>query len=495
MVELQCDAVLVPTDAGGWVEAPWAPLIGSAGRTRVNVEFSKDISAVPYGGAKAGPQVWLGNVGGDGSDVGMTDHAASRIASVAEMFVQSASRIAASDGLQNRSRPIVALPLIGSGRGGAAEWIGTLVPTLIDALQAAAAEHDADVVLCLWNDLSWSAVQQYRSTAQSWPLTEELEAVASTLAEHARSNDLVLFLGAGASADAGLQNWKDLLESAAKRAGISDDETKSLLELDPRDAASIIRFRLGDGSALADAVKAELNADRFGLTHALLASLRAPAAVTTNFDDLYERAVGRSQDRDRLSVLPYEPAATGRPWLLKLHGDLDRNDLVFTRDDYLGAESNRAALFGIVQALLVTKRLLFVGYSLSDEPFHRLVHQIKVATGKADGTLGTALVIDSPAWKDLWKSSIELVSTGPSGKEDVLDENARTLRVLLDRVAHLATDISQHLLDPRYDGLLSDADRRVAAELRDLSAVASELTADSPLAVRIRAFLESLGHG
>lgn len=38
---------------------------------------------------------------------------------------------------------------------------------------------------------------------------------------------------------------------------------------------------------------------------------------------------------------------------------------------------HRGALYGIVQALLVTKHLLFIGYSLSDEDFHELADEIR----------------------------------------------------------------------------------------------------------------------
>jgi hypothetical protein len=75
--------------------------------------------------------------------------------------------------------------------------------------------------------------------------------------------------------------------------------------------------------------------------------------VTLNYDALFERA-GEAAGRP-IGVLPYEPAE--KRWLLKLHGCIApdrRRDIVLTRRDYLNVSQHRAALTGLVQALLVT---------------------------------------------------------------------------------------------------------------------------------------------
>ena len=68
-------------------------------------------------------------------------------------------------------------------------------------------------------------------------------------------------------------------------------------------------------------------------------------------------------------VLPYEADARSR-FVLKLHGDLRRpQDIVLTRAQLSGAREQRAALSGVVQGLLMTKHLCFVGFSLQDPNF------------------------------------------------------------------------------------------------------------------------------
>ena len=74
----------------------------------------------------------------------------------------------------------------------------------------------------------------------------------------------------------------------------------------------------------------------------------------------------------KVVVLPYEEIQltpkynyqkkSNKKWLLKMHGCVNYpEDIVLTREHYLRYESKRSALQGIMQSLLITKKLLFLG--------------------------------------------------------------------------------------------------------------------------------------
>src|SRR5205814_2080317 len=94
-------------------------------------------------------------------------------------------------------------------------------------------------------------------------------------------------------------------------------------------------------------------------------------------------------------------------WLLKMHGCVTRPDeIVLTREDYLRYDMRRQALAGIVQALLITHQMLFIGFSLTDDNFHRIVDAVRRAVHTRD-TLGTALMLQrDPLLEDLWARDV-----------------------------------------------------------------------------------------
>ena len=98
--------------------------------------------------------------------------------------------------------------------------------------------------------------------------------------------------------------------------------------------------------------------------HALLASLRTAEAITTNFDALYEQACAATFD-DRPRKLPWQKAEPGRGWLLKMHGDVDHGQLVISRDEYLAYDALWRPLASMVQTAMLTRHILFAGYSLT----------------------------------------------------------------------------------------------------------------------------------
>lgn len=71
-----------------------------------------------------------------------------------------------------------------------------------------------------------------------------------------------------------------------------------------------------------------------------------------------------------------------KKWLLKMHGCVTRpEEIVLTKQDYIRYTDRFAALSGIVQSLLLTKHLLFVGFSLDDDNFVRIFDSVKKAKG------------------------------------------------------------------------------------------------------------------
>lgn len=373
LTRVQCDAVLLPTATDLLVEAWAAPLIRQTGSCRLPVKPSGDwteTAVAQWRGPTSGPAVWLGCLGGNEFTP------VEQFIACAERFVRTAAREL------DRSRittvlPTLALPVVGTGRGGGAARRGEILLELIPRLITLASEERVDIVLVTHGRVTYEAAQTVRrlksgTEEQLWPdLDASLRMAAGELADHARSGNLVVFVGAGVSATAGLPAWQSLLDRVGTDLGLDEEAIVHMHALDVRDQAALLSKHQANFKT---AVDSALRASHFSLLHGLLASLPVREFVTTNFDTLLEGA--SKSPGNELTIVPGNPIRPSSRWLVKLHGTLG-SDLVLTRADYRDVRSQRGALFGLLQALLVTKHMLFVGYSMQDEDFNDVVHDIR----------------------------------------------------------------------------------------------------------------------
>ena len=456
------------------------------------------------------PRPWMCNVGG-----GHQRPIGWFVAGVEEFLVRVADQLSGTPPRGGRARHLVAVPVVGTGAGGARRSTGDVVRELFPLLLRVARERGLDVALVTNEEATYAAAQAQRAREpDAWhALSREREREAERLADVGRSGQLVLFLGAGVSMGAGLPSWDGLLAELAAEAGLDDDERRALARLGPLDQARIVELRLAQGDERARPLGAAVarlleRHEGYALAHGLLAALPVREIVTTNYDALFERA-SRAIGRE-VSVLPHAPSQASR-WLLKLHGCVsDPDRIVLTREDYLRYDQRRQALAAIVQALLITRHMLFVGFSLKDDNFHRIadaVRRARIPSSEAEATaerFGTVVdLFKDPLAVTLWQKDVAWVAMDRGAPPDGADrdagrrtaEAARTLEIFLDRVGARTAGATEHLLDPRYDGALTDAERELVALLRPLARAGERRSeADAPAWRHVAWLLERLGH-
>ncbi|MGY1771953.1 SIR2 family protein [Blastococcus sp. SYSU D00813] len=494
------DDVLISTDYHGGVGAHFWPVFGwteaeGAARHRQLPRLTADhrVERVPpMEGVDDGVRRWLVAVGADfGEPVSwLLDGARQALAAVAEA--------GATEPQLGRPRR-VAMPVMGVGRGGFNGERGLVIHGLLEVAQDAADRLGLDVVLVAANPSDYSALQSLRAADHGRPLEAARETQAERLGQLARAGQLAVFMGAGTGVAAGLPTWSGLLTVLAERVELETGTGFS--DLGPLDAAELLR-RAAErreqelpeserrknplGAHVAEAIGRPA---RYALSHALLAALDADQVITTNFDRLYETAVREIRKEEMLVVLPDSKSDElgnelgRRPWLLKLHGDVERPEsIVLDRRSFVRYDATRRPLGGVLQTTLLTKHLLVVGASMTDDNVIRLVHEVAELTedpSAAPRALGTVLSLRAdPVRAQLWDPEFQYVDLG----NDVGDVIAagRELEIFLDRVAMLSASRTAHLLDPRYRELLStDEEREVAERFSSLAADLAKLPAEA----------------
>jgi len=508
LTALHCDAWVLPTDREGTVTGTWVAALEALGRGRADAyggrldeAARRDLvatgSAVLREPTADAPGVVACDTAVAHGDVEACAQAASiAIARVSALAESAPARPTRSLELP-RPRAVVGLPTVGVGAGGGRDVRGAVLAGQIDAARTtlAADPEGPDVVLVCFDHGHYAAAQRARRATGvgeelAGVLGADLHARIEALAVHARAGRLVPFVGAGVSMGAGLPSWVGLLDELIAEAGMEADRA-ALDRVDLRDRAALIQSRLGAGELERILLERLTAASRVALQHQLLASLPVHEAASTNWDDLFERA-WRDAGAERVAQLPFDGQTGAEHWIVKLHGTVRGGQLhgvVLTRDDYLRFGAERNALAGIVQSLLLTRHMLFVGFGLSDETFHRIAHDVRQVledgTGipERHGAYATSL---SPSrhsvTAELWKGQLDVVSTrrvedgeGRAGTAPA----ARRLEIALDLLGMLSVDPLGHLLDPSFDGALTAAERHLADALRSFDTAAAPLLDDA----------------
>ena len=448
---------IVPTDSFLTVEEHWNAVYPLR---RADPAVSS-WAAEHFGQSQSCPTVWFLNVGGRVLGEVTPHEVAHRFKSL--LFAMVTPMPLPVNG---RVKPLIAVPVLGVGEGGNNAKRGDTIRALLEAANEAVTARDVDIAIVTPGKSVFGAVQRHRSSTPglNTPVSEH----TTRLAQLAADSRLSLFIGAGASVPSGLPSWADLI---AKLSADADADFRAHVEAlhSPLDQAELLSQRYNDslGRRVIDALSPDALPS---LAHALLAGLECRAALTTNYDDLYEQAVAAT-GRPRPTAIPTNITGDGGQWILKMHGSREQGDsIVLTRSDFVHFDARVKPAASVLQSVALTSHLLIVGASLNDDNVVRLLLEVAKFRSNAgvQGPFATLLgVKDEPARKHLWQGKVEWLTMG-SGQ---LPESARNLEVFLDDVARQACRDSSWLLDERFAGLLEpEAAAPLAGELRRIAA-------------------------
>jgi len=118
--------------------------------------------------------------------------------------------------------------------------------------------------------------------------------------------------------------------------------------------------------------------------HSILAGLDFSAYLTTNFDNLLEKALDKQKD---YSVIINDKDVSrwqmkNKTPIIKLHGCISRPDtMIACEDEYRPLISREPVLASLIKVLLSNKVILFCGFSLSDVDFRVAYQELKDILG------------------------------------------------------------------------------------------------------------------
>jgi SIR2-like domain len=184
-------------------------------------------------------------------------------------------------------------------------------------------------------------------------------------------DEVILFVGAGASMSLGLPPWSALIEHMARQLGLDPDNLPSYgswLTL-----AEYFRLRHGSIGPLRSWMDREWHHGRISVessrVHELIVKGHFRIIYTTNYDRWIEMAFehhGRPYTKV-VSVADLARIRQDTPQIIKLHGDFESDDsIVLDESSYFRRLDFESPLDIKLRADVLGRSVLFIGYSLAD---------------------------------------------------------------------------------------------------------------------------------
>ncbi|MFT3747043.1 MAG: SIR2 family protein [Agriterribacter sp.] len=201
-----------------------------------------------------------------------------------------------------------------------------------------------------------------------------IQIIKSAIAER----KLVLFIGAGASIDAGVPLWGELVAELKKDIDIPVNENDFL-------RIAQLYYNERQQKEFIDRVREILKHKklRYNKIHEEVFKLSPEHIITTNFDDLLEQVI--KSKAYPFSVIKKDiefPYARNTKLLVKMHGDLEEGNLVLKEDDYFEYAKDHPLIESFIKGVFATKVVLFIGYSFSDLNLKVLLQGVRNVLGK-----------------------------------------------------------------------------------------------------------------
>ena len=280
---------------------------------------------------------------------------------------------------------------------------------------------------------------------------------------------LVVFVGAGISANSGLPSWEGLIKDFAEKLGYDvrkDSDAKEHFCSDeylkipqysynknPDEYLQLLEAHFGANA---------INAKKPNLIHELIFKFSPAHIITTNYDPLIEKC--DSSNRDYYTVVSndkelLEKGKSAKRLILKMHGDYkDLKNIVLKEDD-LRYEQKRALTSTFIKSLLVNHTFLFIGYSINDYNFKQIIDWIEYLSEQVEAErdkMPTHFVIKTGSSqiqeydkKYLKQKRIELLNANDLPESYIEESNAETLFTLAD--ANQLYAAMNAVLDPMAD--------------------------------------------
>lgn len=211
-----------------------------------------------------------------------------------------------------------------------------------------------------------------------------IKSFLSNIDEDIQNSKLAIFVGSGVSICSGYPKWGDVIKKFAEPLGMSNDKLQDRDYLEIPDKF-FYKFRNFEYKKLLNNIF-DIAPTNLDLQEKIL-QINPYHVITTNWDNLLETAMLQTENRyyDIVHNDNDLSKANNTKLIIKMHGSLskldnDDNAIVMKESDYTLYSDNFPLIENYIKSIFSTKRVLFIGYSLSDRNVQQILHWVKNRT-------------------------------------------------------------------------------------------------------------------
>ena len=206
------------------------------------------------------------------------------------------------------------------------------------------------------------------------------------ISDASKLDKLTFFVGAGLSMLSEYPSWKALVNEFSKKLELpikGDNEyytNEEYLSIPQKFYYSINK----NNEEYYDLIDQHLDKEDIepNDVHDLILMLKPASIITTNFDNLIEKAVSKhGMFYDVIASDSSVGTLESKNYILKVHGDLKNRNVVLKEEDYLNYSENFKLIETLLKSIFSTNTVVFIGYTLGDYNIKLILNWVRNLQG------------------------------------------------------------------------------------------------------------------
>jgi hypothetical protein len=208
--------------------------------------------------------------------------------------------------------------------------------------------------------------------------------VPEELITRLKGGGAVPLVGAGLSSASGIATWHQLVNRLRESVGARLGRRVEVSELDLLQTPLLYSHMQGSRQPLFELLQEAIEGYEPNELHRLLAQMPVRSVLTTNWDQLIETAFKPLRPvhviHDESSTAGWNEESASQ--IIKLHGTItDPKSIIFGEDDYQRFYTGQSSLLNLTKALLATRSVFAIGFSMTDTYVKMLFSEVSRLAG------------------------------------------------------------------------------------------------------------------